>query len=128
MNGISSISTQAVQAAAVPAPRPSDQEAPEPKSVQQVDAGVETPVLAPDVEASVQEIKSMVDDVNRVQAVVNAGVRFNVIEDINMVSIQVIDPETDEVIREIPTKAIQQARRSLMEMQEALGIVVDEKQ
>lgn len=71
-----------------------------------------------------EQLQQMVEELNHAQV----SVRFSMIEDSNRVSIQVIDPVTDDVLREIPPKAIVQAHQSLTEYHEALGLLVDQSQ
>ncbi len=64
------------------------------------------------------------EQIRRVQSMLGRKVHFNVNKDLNRVVIKVIDPTTDKVVREIPTREMQSLQ---MHIEQALGVFVDEQ-
>jgi len=68
------------------------------------------------------DVKAMVSDINSIVEQFSGKISFSFDPETNKVSIQVIDKETGEVIRQIPLKEMQ----NLMEkMEEIAGIIYD---
>ncbi|MDR3312499.1 MAG: flagellar protein FlaG [Spirochaetaceae bacterium] len=76
-----------------------------------------TPLNSKDLEETIKNLQSMSDLMDR-------RIRFNVNRELGKVVISIIDPETNTVVKEIPSKDIQKLQ---MRMKETLGILVDEK-
>lgn len=73
-------------------------------------------------EPSHEEILKAVDDMNNAMQYMNEKVSFSYNEKVNRVVIRVKDRDTDEVIKEIPSK---QSIRLLEHIHDYLGMVVD---
>lgn len=69
-------------------------------------------------------IKKTVDDANRHLKFRTTKLEFTYYEDINRVAVKIIDGDTQEVIREIPTEKALEMIRSI---KEGTGLVIDEK-
>lgn len=71
-----------------------------------------------------QRIESAVKRANNTMRMTKTSCQFQYHEDTNRVSIKVIDKDTEEVIREIPSE---EALELIQRMWEMAGILVDEK-
>lgn len=71
-----------------------------------------------------QRIESAVKRANNTMRMTKTSCQFQYHEDTNRVSIKVIDKDTEEVIREIPSE---EALELIQKMWEMAGILVDEK-
>jgi flagellar protein FlaG len=69
------------------------------------------------LEKSIQELQGVSDIMNR-------RIQFNVNQELDRVVIKIVDPATNTVIKEIPSKDIQNLQQK---MKETLGILVDEQ-
>ena len=69
-------------------------------------------------------IKKTVDDANRHLKIRTTKLEFTYYEDINRVAVKIIDGDTQEVIREIPTEKALEMIRSI---KECTGLAIDEK-
>ena len=71
-----------------------------------------------------QRIESAVKRANNTMRLTKTSCQFQYHEETNRVSIKVIDKDTEEVIREIPSE---EALELIQKMWEMAGILVDEK-
>ena len=71
-----------------------------------------------DTQASVKELQRLSD------MVMGHKIRFNVNSESGRVIVKVVDPSTDEVIREIPSEDLQ---RIQARMRQTIGVLFDEK-
>jgi uncharacterized FlaG/YvyC family protein len=74
--------------------------------------------------ASEQQIKEAISKANNKMKVSRTRCEFSYHEETNRVSIKVMDKETQEVIREIPTE---EALEMIEKMWELAGLLIDEK-
>ena len=72
-----------------------------------------------------ESVRDLVKTMNREPVIVNSGVRFRIDDDTGRLAIRVVDAVSEEIIREIPSKELQQAWRRLEKFQEAMGLVID---
>lgn len=77
-----------------------------------------------DEQANAQRLKTAVDAANKKIKNTQTRCEFSYNNEVNRVSIKVLDKETDEVIREIPPEETLEMVQKLWEM---AGILVDEK-
>ncbi|EID45496.1 flagellar protein FlaG [Parageobacillus thermoglucosidasius] len=84
---------------------------------QQSGANEETPV-------SKKKVEEITNKLNEFLEIHNRSLKFILHEELNQYYVQVIDDDTEEVIREIPPKKLLDA---FYTMQKFLGMIVDEK-
>ena len=77
-----------------------------------------------DAQSNAKRIKSIVDDTNNKIKGVRRRCEFSYHEDINRVSIKVMNAETNEVIKEIPPE---ETLDMIEKLWEVAGLLVDEK-
>jgi flagellar protein FlaG len=75
-------------------------------------------------EANAKRIKSLVDGTNNIIKEARRRCEYSYHDEVNRVSIKVINSETQEVIKEIPPE---ESFKTLQKIWEAAGILVDEK-
>jgi len=75
-------------------------------------------------EGSLHDLTERVEQLNETLRVFDKRLHFDIHEDTNRVMVQVIDIETDEVLREIPPERILDMVASI---EEALGLIIDER-
>ena len=73
---------------------------------------------------SLQEIEKAVGEVNKTTEAFNIGIRFKLHEGAGRLMLEVIDLETNEVIKEIPPKKLLDLAAGIREM---IGLLLDEK-
>lgn len=71
-----------------------------------------------------KEIAVVMDALIASASILNRKLKYVINEEIGCVVVQVIDAETDKVIKEIPPREIQ---RLIARIKETLGLLVDEK-
>jgi len=71
-----------------------------------------------------KEVKESVKDVNEIVDQVKEGLSFQIHEDTEELMVQVIDVNTDEVIKELPPEEMLDLKARIHEM---VGILIDEK-
>jgi len=71
---------------------------------------------AQEVEPDRQSLDQAVGDINEQVQSFNRKLQFSIDEDADTILIKVIDPETDEVIRQIPAKELVELRKHMDEM------------
>jgi flagellar protein FlaG len=71
-----------------------------------------------------EEVRESVKDVNEIVDQVKEGLSFQIHEDTEELMIQVIDVNTDEVIKELPPEEMLDLKARIHEM---VGILIDEK-
>jgi len=64
---------------------------------------------------AVQELQSAVDEMNRKAQDLRRSVRFSVDRELNMTVVKVVDPRTDEVVRQIPAEEFIDIAKALRE-------------
>ncbi len=84
----------------------------------------ENVAIASQKKYSEEEVKAAIGSVNKAINTYDRRLQFSVHEATNLVSVKVIDTNTDEVIREIPPEKILDMVAKLWEM---AGIIVDKK-
>ncbi len=71
---------------------------------------------AKEVEPDRQSLDQVVGDINQQVQSFNRKLEFSIDDDAEMILIKVIDPETDEVIRQIPAKELVELHKHMEEM------------
>lgn len=71
---------------------------------------------AKEVEPDRQSLDQVVGDINQQVQSFNRKLQFSIDDDAGMILIKVIDPETDEVIRQIPAKELVELHKHMEEM------------
>ncbi|XRD25657.1 flagellar protein FlaG [Lysinibacillus fusiformis] len=105
------------------------QEAAKPKIVSQtkkVDAHAMTEGIEK-TEINKEKLQKAIDSINEFMEdnmPIPTASKFKLHEDLDRYYVQVVDPQTDEVVKEIPPKKLLDA---FYEMQKMLGMIVDEK-
>ncbi len=74
-------------------------------------------------EAAGDKIQKTVDTLNKAAASIDARVSFNYSEETKRVIMKIVDQETNEVVRQVPT---QEMVRLLERINEMTGLIVDE--
>lgn len=77
-----------------------------------------TPAAAP--QATSEQLKKAVEDINRAMRQSHRNLEFSVDSDTNRVVVRLTDTETGEVIRQIPTEETLAISRSIGEFQQGL--------
>ena len=77
-----------------------------------------------DAQASANRLKSILNETNNKIKPTRTRCEFSYVEDVNRVSIKVMDIDTDKVIREIPPE---ETLEMLQKLWEVAGLLVDEK-
>lgn len=72
---------------------------------------------AADVKADAQQLQKMSD------MVMGRKLRFNVNEELGSIIVKIVDPNTDQVIKEIPSEDIQKLKINL---RKAIGVIFDD--
>lgn len=72
---------------------------------------------AADVKADAQQLQKMSD------MVMGRKLRFNVNEELGSIVVKIVDPNTDQVIKEIPSEDIQKLKINL---RKAIGVIFDD--
>lgn len=73
---------------------------------------------------SLKDLTERVNQLNETLRVFDKRLRFDIHEETNRVMVQVLDAETDEILREIPPEKILDMVASI---EEAIGLIVDER-
>lgn len=71
-----------------------------------------------------EEVRDSVKDVNEIVKKVKEGLSFQIHEDTEELMVQVVDKNTDEVIKELPPEEMLDLKARIQEM---VGILIDEK-
>lgn len=71
-----------------------------------------------------EQLKAQAESMNRMLEVNYTNLKFNIHEDLNRVYVQVLERDTEEVIREVPPEKFLDMVAAMMEQ---IGILVDEK-
>lgn len=77
-----------------------------------------------DAQANANRLKSILNETNNKIKPTRTRCEFSYVEDVNRVSIKVMDIDTDKVIREIPPE---ETLEMLQKLWEVAGLLVDEK-
>jgi flagellar protein FlaG len=77
-----------------------------------------------DAQANANRLKSILNETNNKIKPTRTRCEFSYHDDINRISIKVIDKDTDKVIREIPSE---ETLEMLQKLWEVVGLLVDEK-
>ncbi len=77
-----------------------------------------------DAQANTKHLKSILNETNNKIKPTRTRCEFSYVEDVNRVSIKVMDVDTDKVIREIPPE---ETLEMLQKLWEVAGLLVDEK-
>lgn len=89
-----------------------------------VEQDTEVNAEAANVANDLEKIESQVRQIQNYAAFVGSKIQFRVNEDLGKVIVKIVDPQTDKVIKEIPSADVQNLQ---MRLKEALGLLVDEK-
>lgn len=76
------------------------------------------------IQAQNQGIDTVLKELESISSALNRRLKFSVNRELQQVVVQVVDRETDKVIKELPPEGIQ---RLYAKMQEALGMLIDEE-
>ena len=71
-----------------------------------------------------KQAKNLIESANKEVKLYNKSIKFSIHEETNKIMVKIIDNQTDEVIKEIPSEKILDMVAKLCEM---VGILVDEK-
>jgi len=88
------------------------------------DKDTEINAEAADVAQDLEKIESQVRRIQDYANFVGSKIQFRVNEDLGKVIVKIVDPQTDKVIKEIPSADVQNLQ---LRLKEALGLLVDEK-
>jgi flagellar protein FlaG len=90
--------------------------------VRQTDSsgGKEKPAVAKEASAKPEDLKEVVSDLNKLVQNLQRELQFSVDSDSGQTVIKVIDRETDEVVRQIPSEEVMALKRRL---EEASGVI-----
>ncbi|WP_024984125.1 flagellar protein FlaG [Brevibacillus borstelensis] len=77
-----------------------------------------------DKHQSIGEIESEIAGINKWLQMTSSHIKFMLHEDLNEYYVQVINDQTNEVIREIPSKKVMDM---VAKMHEMIGLLIDEK-
>ncbi|MDI7742929.1 flagellar protein FlaG [Lysinibacillus fusiformis] len=75
-------------------------------------------------ETSYEQMKQAVDSINEIFEINNSELKFVFHEGLEEYFVQLVDSNTEEVVREIPSKKLLDV---FYEMQKLVGMIVDEK-
>lgn len=73
---------------------------------------------------NLEKVKQDFEELQKIAHSVGHEVQFNVNEELGQVVFKIVDPNTDKVIKEIPSADVQQVQ---IKLRETLGLLVDEK-
>jgi flagellar protein FlaG len=73
--------------------------------------------------ASEEKVRETAEQLNKTSEMLNRDLRFNVLPEDDVVQAEIVNQETDEVIRKIPPDELLEIRKTLDEF---LGMLVDE--
>lgn len=79
-----------------------------------------TKVANENAQLSVEEIEQTVETLNEVMTLLERGINFEVNRDVDRTIIRVVDRETDEIIKQIPSEDLLKVIGHLQEMQHLL--------
>ncbi len=71
--------------------------------------------------------EEIIENINRISNSLNRKISFNINRDTNQVQIRVIDKETNEVIKVLPSEDLQKLHKNMKEAVGILGVLVDEE-
>ncbi|MFP4376390.1 MAG: flagellar protein FlaG [Spirochaetales bacterium] len=80
--------------------------------------------LEAQIQTREQPIDGLIQELENISSALNRRLKFSVNRELEQVVVQVVDQETDKVIKELPPEGIQ---RLYAKMQEALGMLIDEE-
>ncbi len=75
-------------------------------------------------EASVHDLQKRTDQLNQVMQIFNYNIRFSLDRESKRVVVKIVDPGTEEVVRQIPPEEMLQIMKRIDQM---LGLILDEK-
>ena len=105
--------TRASQSPAAQAPAPAVSQVGTPTGTQQSDPSLPTTSQVP----ATGELEEAVDTLNRALQASNRNVLFSIDKDSKRVVVKIVDSETDDVIRQIPTEEVLKLSRTLSQGQ-----------
>jgi len=70
------------------------------------------------------DLRAVVEDIERISLAFNKKLKFKVDHESREVTVKIIDTETDKVIKELPSKELQQLRDRI---RTTIGIIFDEQ-
>jgi len=89
-----------------------------------VEKDTEVNAEAADVAQDLEKTESQVRRIQDYADFVGSKIQFRVNEDLGKVIVKIVDPQTDKVIKEIPSADVQNLQ---LRLKEALGLLIDEK-
>lgn len=89
-----------------------------------VEKDTEVNAEAADVAQDLEKTESQVRRIQDYADFVGSKIQFRVNEDLGKVIVKIVDPQTDKVIKEIPSADVQNLQ---LRLKEALGLIIDEK-
>ncbi|MCM1321985.1 MAG: flagellar protein FlaG [Bacteroides sp.] len=95
-----------------------------PAAQQQAEQKADITQTAADVSRELENINKQVAKLQDISNILGRKLVFNVNKDLGKVVVKIVDPETDKVIKEIPSADIQKLQ---IRIKETLGLLIDEK-
>lgn len=80
--------------------------------------------LAENMSKVKEQISQQILEVQKISNMIGRKLQFNVNEKLNQVIVSIVDPETNQVIKEIPSEELQQMR---IRIRENISFLIDEK-
>ena len=71
-----------------------------------------------------EELETQIETINKMMEVKNTGLKFNIHDELDRIFVQVIDRNTDEVIKEIPSKKFLDMITTMLDF---MGLLIDER-
>ncbi len=71
-------------------------------------------------QSTIQELQSAVDDMNKKAQDLQRSVQFSIDRELNMTVVKVVNPQTEEVVRQIPAKEFIEIAKALKESRSLL--------
>ncbi len=79
---------------------------------------------AQDIAKELENVKKTISQIQERSGSLGTKLRFNVNEQLGKVIVKVVDPNTDKVIKEIPSEDLQQLQ---LHLKESMGFLFDQK-
>lgn len=74
--------------------------------------------------ASKEDIDTQINTINKMMETKNTGLKFNFHEDLDRIYVQIVDKNTDEVVKEIPPEKFLDMVSSMLDF---MGLLIDER-
>ncbi|MEB1806641.1 MAG: flagellar protein FlaG [Bacillaceae bacterium] len=73
---------------------------------------------------TIEDIETQVESMNQMMETKNTGLKFNFHEDLERIYVQVVDRQTDEVIKEIPPEKFLDMVSTMLDF---MGLMIDQR-